>query len=72
MLTFQLEAAVAVTVTGLEVTDGALAAEIVPWLVAVVPGGVPGGNFTTMPTWAIVPGSIGSNIVNVAVRVAAS
>ena len=38
--------AVAVTVTGLEVTDGALAAEIVPWLVAVVPGGVPGGNFT--------------------------
>ena len=58
------------TVTWFDWAGAALAAFMVAWLVAVVPGAVPDGNRTVIDTWAVVPAGSGVNNVNSAVPVA--
>ena len=56
MVTVHFDAALAVTITWLEVTGEALDPLIVPWFTACVPTGVPAGNWAEMATCAVVPG----------------
>ena len=72
MVTVHFDAALAVTITWLEVTGEALDPLIVPSFTACVPTGVPAGNCAEMATCAVVPAGTGSKSTNVAVPVAAS
>ena len=71
LLTRYWAAAMAVTVTGFDWTAAALVAVMLAWLTAVVPGAVPGGNWTEIDTCAVVPAGRGENRAKVAVPVAA-
>ena len=72
LVTVHFDAALAVTITWLEVTGEALDPLIVPWFTACVPTGVPAGNWAEMATCAVVPAGTGSTSTKCAVPVAAS
>ncbi len=72
LVTVQSDCALAVTITWLDVTEGALEALIEPWLTACVPTAVPGGNCALIETWAVVPAGSGLNSWKTAVPVLAS